>query len=87
MFESMQNLKASIEVIDILDDDRIVFISGKSMRAIHGKKIILLEIEDFKGFDCNGFFILGKPLLTSILANFVTYLIILIQFKITETTL
>ena len=41
-------------------------------------------LDSFKGFDCNGFFSLGRPLLTSVTSNFVTYLIILIQFKIYE---
>ena len=38
-------------------------------------------VQHFKGFDCCGYFHLGKPLLTSISATFVTYIIILIQFK------
>ena len=49
------------------------------------KTIILKTIDDFEGFDGLGFFNLGKPLLTSIFANFVTYLIILMQFRLTES--
>ena len=41
-------------------------------------------LNTFEGFDCNGYFTLGRPLLTSITATFVTYIIILLQFKISE---
>lgn len=37
----------------------------------------------FKGFDCCGFFLLGRPRLTAITATFATYIIILVQFKYT----
>ena len=47
-------------------------------------KINLKSMENFKGFDACGFFTLGKPLLTSITTNFTTYLIVLIQFKMSE---
>ena len=38
----------------------------------------------FKGFDAYGYFKLGRPLLTTIVANFMTYVIILVQFKFYE---
>ena len=41
-------------------------------------------LNTFEGFDCNGYFTLGRPLLTSITATFVTYIIILLQFKISD---
>ena len=41
-------------------------------------------LDSFKGFDCCGFFMLGRPLLTSITATFVTYFIILLQFRFSE---
>lgn len=46
----------------------------------HLTKAIQL-LKAFKGFDCCGFFVLGRPHLTSIIATFATYIIILIQFK------
>ena len=45
-------------------------------------KRIIFELEQFHGFHGNGYFVLGKPLVTSIVATFVTYLIILIEFKV-----
>ena len=41
-------------------------------------------LERFKGFDCRGYFTLGRSLLTSIVSSFVTYMIVLIQFKLSE---
>ena len=78
LFESMQQLKYLIESIDIIDNNQVLFVDYKRFRAIHAQKLLLHEINQFKGFDGNGFFTLGKPLLTSILASFVTYLIVLI---------
>ena len=35
----------------------------------------------FKGFDANGYFILNHSMLTGMIANMVTYLVILVQFR------
>ena len=48
------------------------------------KDQIIEMINSFQGFDACGFFILGKPLLTSIVASFTTFIIVLIQFKMAE---
>ena len=48
------------------------------------KDQIIEKINSFQGFNACGFFTLGKPLLTSIIANFITYMIVLIQFKMAE---
>lgn len=47
-------------------------------------KRIVFELEQFHGFHGNGYFVLGKPLVTSIVATFATYLIILIEFKVSQ---
>ena len=41
-------------------------------------------LEEFKGFHAKGFFTLNHSLLTGMTANFVTYLVILVQFKQSE---
>ena len=41
-------------------------------------------LDDFKGFDGNGFFTLDHSLLTGMTGNFVTLMVILIQFKQSE---
>ena len=40
------------------------------------------RIDSFEGFDAYGFFTLGRPHLTSVVTNFITFFIVLIQFKI-----
>lgn len=44
----------------------------------------LFYLDNFQGFDANGFFTLGKPLLTSFVGNVLTFIIILVQFRISE---
>ena len=41
-------------------------------------------LDEFHGFDGKGYFILGKSFLKNLLAFCVTYLVILIQFRLTE---
>ena len=47
------------------------------------KKIqyLMRNIKDFQGFQGRKYFTLNKSLLTDIIANFLTYFIILVQFK------
>ena len=49
-------------------------------------KYVVDELRRFQGYDGLGFFTLGKSLLTAILANFTTFFIILIQFKLSENS-
>ena len=44
------------------------------------------RINSFEGFDAHGFFTLGRPHLTAVVANFITYLVVLISFKESEDT-
>jgi hypothetical protein len=48
------------------------------------KSYIIEELQCFQGFDAHGFFTLNRPLLTSIISNFTTFIIVLIQFKMSE---
>ena len=48
------------------------------------KSYIIEELQCFQGFDAHGFFTLNRPLLTSIISNFTTFIIILVQFKMSE---
>merc|ERR1712062_825424 len=43
-----------------------------------------IEQDEFHGFDGKGYFLLGKSFLKNLLAFCVTYLVILIQFRLTE---
>ena len=90
-----QSVKDSADAIkDIIlksgigEEDTYV-LDGKILRPMQygikmQKKRIRLGFEKFQGFHGNGYFTLGKSLLTSVVTNFITYLIILIQFKLTE---
>ena len=53
---------------------------------IIAKDEVIDNLEDFQGFDANGYFTLGKSFFSSIVSNFLTYLIILIQLKLTLIT-
>ena len=46
------------------------------------RDIVLHDMDSFEGLDGYGYFSINKSLLTSIVANFMTYIIILIDFKI-----
>ena len=48
---------------------------------------IVEQMNSFHGFDACGYFILGKPLITTMIASFSTFIIVLIQFKMGEKSL
>ena len=54
-----------------------------SKRGYQQEKVdhILRELDDFKGFDADGYFTVNHSLLTGMATNFTTFLVILIQFK------
>ena len=45
-----------------------------------------MQLDGFKGFNAENYFTVNNSMITGMIANFVTYLIVLIQFKITETS-
>jgi len=69
---------------EINEYHQVCIIDGKVTNIEHAKNRIISGLDAFQGFHGDGYFILGKELLTSIVANFVTYLIILVQFKVSE---
>ena len=50
------------------------------------KNSLYLQLDGFKGFNGENYFTVNNSMVTGMIANFVTYLIVLIQFKITETS-
>ena len=52
----------------------------------HQTDDIIQELDEFKGFDANGYFTLNHSLLTAMTTNFATFLVILVQFKQSETS-
>ena len=59
-------------------------ISLSSHICFEDKYQLIERMNSFNGFDANGYFTLGKQHLTSIVSNFVTFIIVLIQFKMAE---
>ena len=51
------------------------------------KESIFLQLNEFKGYNAKDFFIVNKSMITGMTSNFGTYLIILIEFKLTEMSL
>ena len=81
--DAINGIKKDILDLDI-NEDQSCIIDGKVLTLKQAKKRTVYELDQFQGFHGNGYFTLGKELLTSIVANFVTYLIILVQFKVSE---
>ena len=59
-------------------------LSLSSQISYEQKSQLIEKINSFNGFDACGYFTLGRNHLTSIVANFLTYIILLIQFKMAE---
>lgn len=76
--------RVSLKVKELIE--LLLELETRSSKTAYFDKVIRI-LWFFRGFDCNGFFTLGKPQMTSITATLVTYIIILIQFKISETSI
>ena len=67
-------------------------IPEKSYLVIEGKVVCAHQtraqlqdlLSNFHGFSGNGFFVLNRPFLSSVVSNFLTYFIILMQFRMSE---
>ena len=81
--DEIYNLKKLIEEIDI-EDHEFMLVKAKLQDVNSARARIIRGLEGFNGFDGLGYFSLGKSLLTSITSNILTYLIVLIQFRISE---
>ena len=47
---------------------------------------VVTLLDEFRGFDAKGYFTLNHSLLTGMTASFVTYMVILVQFKQSESS-
>ena len=74
--------KLKQDLRELVISDSLIETNGYCHRELYTRSNLIDRMSEFKGFDACGFATLGKPLLSSIFANFITYLIILIQFKI-----
>ena len=57
------------------------YISEARITDENWKVITIQRINSFEGFDGHGFFTLGRSHLTSVVSNFITFIIVLIQFQ------
>ena len=67
---------------DLVVSDGTIQMDGRFHSESYARGHLINKLAEFQGFDAYGYATLGKPLLTSVFSNFITYLIILIQFKI-----
>ena len=71
-------------MLQIDKDSKTRFQNEDGLSIIYDRNDVMGLLKHFKGFECGGYFILGKPLISSIFATFATYVVILTQFKISE---
>ena len=79
-------LKEAILALNVPKDCKITLYEDKETNAEQGRQRILALLDGFQGFDCRGYFVLGKPLLTSIFSHFITFFFVLIQFRLSESS-
>ena len=76
----MLNLKETLGGLVV--SNGVIEIDGRFQSEAYSRGYLINKLSEFQGLDANGYVTLGKPLLTSIFASFITYLIILVQFEI-----
>ena len=82
--EEIRELKYHLKA-SVIDEGSVIYeFEGKRMPASLIKSCVEDRLGEFRGFDGKGYFTLGKSFLKNLIAFCVTYLIILIQFKMTE---
>ena len=84
----MDELEKLTDILQLLpiSESQITFLGQDKYQSVYLRNLIVFKFQSFKGYDAAGFFKLGKPLLVGIFANFITYLIVLVQFNSTTTT-
>ena len=87
VLDKVRELRKALENSFFGENEMISIDDQELQNAKERRNILVKNLEDFQGFDGYGYFHLSKSLLTAITANFVTYLIILIQFKVSEISL
>ena len=81
----VKSLNEELMKMDIQDNSFLMH-DGKLKSANQARAHINLVLSDFQGFNGNGFFVLNRPFLSSLVSNFLTYIIILVQFRISEVS-
>ena len=79
----IKQLHSTIMELNI-DKQALIHYNDQERPALQIRAQLAYCLEDFKGFSGNGFFLLGRPFLSSLTSSFLTYIIILIQFRLSE---
>ena len=79
-----QKIGDQVKALKEMLHDQFIIDPGESEEIIKMKKLAVYHLSCWENFDGYGFFTLGKSFLTSLLANFITYVIILIQFQLSS---
>ena len=84
MIDRTRDLRMVIKRTNV--EEIVIAWNDKSESSAVTKDIVLDNLEAFQGFEAQGYFTLGKSFLSSIVSNFLTYVIILMQLKLTLIT-
>ena len=64
-----------------ITETNFVVIDKQKHSEEHSRKIVISMLDEFKGFDANGYFTLGKELLRCIIMFCLSYVFLLIKFS------
>ena len=71
--EIFKDIKQEIQCLTTCKDS-IVEINGKKHDETYARKLVIAMLDGFRGFDANGYFILGKPFIVTFFATVVILL-------------
>ena len=83
--KEIHGLRRHLKASTLHDNLGLIDFDGKQLPASLVKSCIEERLDEFRGFDGKGYFILGKSFLKTLIAFCFTYLVILIQFKMNES--
>ena len=76
----LKDIKEKIRDL-VTSKDSLVEINGMEHDEEYSRKIVIEMLDEFRGFDANGFFTLGKPFLVNVFATVViSYALLLTEF-------
>ena len=82
--DMVHQLKYDLRDVYVPSENLMVIYEDQEVTAYFMKDRIVDKLNEFKGFDGKGYFVLGKSFLTNFLAFCGTYFVILLQFKLSE---
>ena len=80
----VQDLKISILDLNFSREQHSISQNMNETEFMIERQSIFLRLDQFNGFHAEDFFIVNNSFITGMIANFITYVILLIQFKFNE---